>query len=91
MGTICLWNFSDDRSEAEVGFELLPEFQGKGLMSEALDSVIDFCFSRINFEIINADVHMDNQKSVGLLKRYNFVRIPGEDSPPMHKYQLRRK
>jgi ribosomal-protein-alanine N-acetyltransferase len=36
IGTICLWNFSEDRKKAEVGYELLPEYHRKGIMSEAL-------------------------------------------------------
>lgn len=29
IGTICYFNISDDGEEAEIGFELLPEFQGQ--------------------------------------------------------------
>ena len=36
IGTICLWNFSGDRKTAELGYELLPEYHGKGIMSEAV-------------------------------------------------------
>src|SRR5687767_3682938 len=34
IGTICLWNFIKEKNKAEIGFELLPEFQRKGLMQE---------------------------------------------------------
>ena len=27
IGTICLWNFSHNKKTAEVGYDLLPEFQ----------------------------------------------------------------
>jgi ribosomal-protein-alanine N-acetyltransferase len=36
IGTICLFDFSEDNSKAEIGYELLPDFQGKGIMQEAL-------------------------------------------------------
>jgi len=36
IGSVCLWNFSEDRKQAELGYELLPVFQGRGLMSEAV-------------------------------------------------------
>src|SRR5689334_22761800 len=32
IGTICLWNIADDKTTAEIGYELLPGYQGKGLM-----------------------------------------------------------
>ncbi|MDO8550885.1 MAG: GNAT family N-acetyltransferase [Ignavibacteria bacterium] len=35
IGTICLWNISKEHFRAEVGFELRPDFQGKGIMQEA--------------------------------------------------------
>lgn len=45
IGTICIWNMSEDRLQAEIGYELLPEEQGKGIMREALKAVIDFAFT----------------------------------------------
>src|SRR3982751_1592761 len=36
IGTICLWNFSDEENKAEIGYELLPSYHGKGIMHEAL-------------------------------------------------------
>ena len=30
IGTICLWNFSEDNTTAEIGFELLPDSSGRG-------------------------------------------------------------
>src|SRR5829696_2634771 len=40
IGTICLFDFSDDNSKAEIGYELLPGFQGNGIMQEATSKVI---------------------------------------------------
>ncbi|RYE25387.1 MAG: N-acetyltransferase [Sphingobacteriaceae bacterium] len=42
IGTICLFNFSNDNLKAEIGYELLPGFQGKGIMQEAASKVVDF-------------------------------------------------
>ena len=47
IGTICLWNFSQNNKTAEVGYDLNPEFQGLGIMSEALNSIIDFGFNNL--------------------------------------------
>lgn len=32
IGTICLWNLSDDKRKADIGFEILPDYFGKGIM-----------------------------------------------------------
>ncbi len=42
IGTICYWNISTEHSKAEIGYELHPDFQGKGIMQEAIIKVIDY-------------------------------------------------
>ena len=42
IGTICLFDFSDKLKKCEIGFELLPNYQGKGIMTEALQKIIEF-------------------------------------------------
>src|SRR5574338_168573 len=56
IGTICLWNISWEHERAEVGFELLPAFQKKGYMQEALTAVLDFAFNTITFHSIEGVV-----------------------------------
>nr|WP_314498161.1 GNAT family N-acetyltransferase [uncultured Chryseobacterium sp.] len=73
IGTICLWKFSDDRKEAEIGYELLPEFHRKGLMSEALKAVVGYGFKELNLKEIFAFTHKSNENSKGLLLKNNFV------------------
>jgi ribosomal-protein-alanine N-acetyltransferase len=35
VGTICLFDFSDEKDSCEIGYELMTEFQGQGIMKEA--------------------------------------------------------
>lgn len=72
IGTICLWNFSEDKFTAEVGYELNSTFQRKGFMSEALETTLAFAFQNLNLRMIEAYTHIDNKASIGLLKKYNF-------------------
>lgn len=72
VGTICLWNFSDDKKNAEVGYDLNPEFQKKGIMNEALKSVIHFGFNKLDLSKIEAFTHSENQSSIRLLEKNNF-------------------
>lgn len=73
IGTICLWNFSEDRTTAEIGYELLPKFQKKGLMTEALELVIEYSFMTLHLKNIKVYTHRDNERSVKLLERFNFT------------------
>ena len=73
VGTICLFSFSEDNMTAEIGYELHPNFQKKGIMNEALNAVIEFALSVLNLDSINASVHKNNDGSIKLLERNNFV------------------
>lgn len=72
IGTICLFNFSDDNLKAEIGYELLPGFQGKGIMQEAASKVIDFGIQHIGLNSIEAYTHSENQSSTRLLEKLKF-------------------
>ena len=73
IGTICLWKISTEQSNAEVGFELLPDHQGKGVMQEVLPKIIDFGFKTIKLQSIKGEVAPNNLKSVILLEKHGFV------------------
>lgn len=73
MGTICLWNISDDRTTAELGYEMMPEYYGQGFMNEAVRRVLEFGFEQEHFDHIEAFTHKDNDSSTKLLKRNGFT------------------
>jgi [ribosomal protein S5]-alanine N-acetyltransferase len=75
IGTICLFDFSDELKKCEIGYELLPQYQGQGVMKEALKKVIDFAFHTLKTEIIDAFTHHSNQNSILLLQKLNFKPI----------------
>ncbi|HZF64667.1 MAG TPA: GNAT family N-acetyltransferase [Chitinophagaceae bacterium] len=79
IGTICLFDFSDDNLKAEIGYELLPGFQGKGIMQEAASKVIDFGIQQIGLTSIEAYTHSENQSSTTLLEKLNFKRHSAAD------------
>jgi ribosomal-protein-alanine N-acetyltransferase len=79
IGTICLFDFSEDLSKAEIGFELLPHFQGKGIMQEAALKVIHFGFQHVGLKSIEAYTHSENQSSTRLLEKLNFKRESAAD------------
>ena len=78
IGTICLFDFSHDNSKAEIGFELLPDFQRKGIMQEATSKIIDFGIQHIGLNLIEASSHSENKSSARLLEKLNFKTDSGE-------------
>ena len=85
IGTICLFDFSDDNLKAEIGYELLPDFQGKGIMQEATSKVIGFGIQHIGLNSIEAYTHSENESSTRLLKKLNFKNSAGDDNLTMFK------
>lgn len=70
LGTCSCEINSGDR--AELGFDLARSHWGKGLMSETLQSVIRFCFERMEFKQIKAHTNLLNHQTIRLLKKLDF-------------------
>ena len=91
LGTICLWKISKDEAKAEIGYELLPENHGKGIMQEVIPRVLQFGFEEIKLEMIEAELSPRNLKSVRLLEKNNFtLATVNEENPDLEVYALRR-
>jgi ribosomal-protein-alanine N-acetyltransferase len=91
LGTICLWKISKDEAKAEIGYELLPENHGKGIMQEVIPRVLQFGFEEIKLEMIEAELSPRNLKSVRLLEKNNFtLAAVNEESPDSVVYALKR-
>ncbi len=90
VGTICLFNFSDENDKCEIGYELLTNFQGRGIMKEAAEKVIDYAFNTIKVQKIEAFLHRDNQRSIKLLEKFSFRNSnePDKANPELICYHL---
>lgn len=73
IGTICYWNFSAERKIAEIGYELNPDHQNKGIMQEAIEAVINWGFDTLKLEKIIAFTNPGNIRSNRLLLKNNFT------------------
>jgi len=72
IGTICLWNFDLQNETVEIGYELLPQFQNKGIMAEAIVHILNYGFKTIKVKMITAFPSDDNPRSVKLLEKVGF-------------------
>ncbi len=79
VGTICLFDFSNEKNSCEIGYELMIKFQGQGIMKEATEKVIDYAFQTLQFQKIVARTHKGNQNSIKLLTKFNFLRSKETD------------
>lgn len=90
IGTICLFGFSHDNSKCEIGYELLTDFQGQGIMKEAMEKVIAYAFNTIKVKKIEALLHRDNLNSIKLLEKFSFKNSNESDmkNPDLVCYHL---
>ena len=75
IGTICLFDFIDDVKKCEIGYELLTEYHGRGIMIEAAKKVIEYATKTLELKTIDALTHKDNQTSTKFLQKLNFKKL----------------
>lgn len=74
LGSICYWNIMPEEDKVEIGYEMHPDYYGKGIMHEAMQRVIEYAFEEMNVKTIEALPVKDNIKSIQLLERNQFIR-----------------
>lgn len=73
IGSIGLWRIDKESYRAELGYMLEPALQGKGLMYEALQAVVNFGFAEMKLHSLEAQLDPRNTASSALLKKAGFV------------------
>ena len=86
IGSVCFWNINAQKDSAEIGYDLLPDFRGRGYMKEAVQSVIRYGFQTLGYGLIFADLHKDHAKSIRLLEANGFLKVSEGDV--MARYEL---
>lgn len=74
LGDIGLQVSTQFREEADIGYTVIPQAQGRGIASEALPAVCDYAFNLVGVKAVNAYVLADNVGSVRVLEKTGFVR-----------------
>ncbi len=59
-------------AKLEIGYILAPAQQGRGLMTEALEVLLAYCFEVLAVHRVEALIHPDNAASIRLAERLGF-------------------
>jgi ribosomal-protein-alanine N-acetyltransferase len=99
VGTAGIFRWADEpEPAAEIGYDLAPEWWGRGLMTEALGAIAGYAFATLGLARLDALVLDGNDRSCRTLERAGFHRtglLPahGEDEHGVlrdeHHYELR--
>lgn len=73
IGTIGLYKLEPEHQLAEVGFQLMHEQWGNGLMREALTAVTRFAFDELGAHRVEARTDPRNTRTRALLERCGFT------------------
>ncbi len=69
IGSIGLFNVSDETDQAELGYSIGSRWWKKGYATEAAKAVIDFAFDTVGFHRIYASHHFENTASGHVLEK----------------------
>lgn len=72
IGTAGFWRTTPEHHRAEIGYNLLPEFWKKGIMTEALVRIFKYGFNEMNLHSVEANVNPGNLPSIKLLEKLGF-------------------
>ncbi|MEE1275841.1 MAG: GNAT family protein [Fibrobacteraceae bacterium] len=73
LGTLYLYWVSEERESAAIGFWLSKTARQKGVLAEVLPSFLQFLFSELKLNRIEAEVAFSNKKSISVLEKAFFV------------------
>jgi ribosomal-protein-alanine N-acetyltransferase len=76
LGTVGLRNFDIEEYYAEIGYDMHPDFQDSGYMSEAFEAILEFSAQQMGLKTIAAFTHQNNSASIALLEKYSFKLQP---------------
>jgi ribosomal-protein-alanine N-acetyltransferase len=74
IGIIGHYKIKPEHYRAEVGYMLLPEYNGKGIVSEALQRVVEYGFKEMKLHSIEAVLDPKNAGSEKVLLKNGFVK-----------------
>lgn len=73
LGTCGIHCWDKMRECCDIGYELLPEFWGKGYMSEAMREILTFVRNDMKIKHVNACIYPGNNESIRLAEKFGFV------------------
>ena len=75
----------------EIGYSLLPQYQGNGYASEAVRGLVDWAFEHEEVSQVLAETTPENRRSIRLLEKLRFRAVGPGSEPRAIRFQLSRR
>ena len=69
MGRVLIWEIDDNIKEWEIGWEIHPDFAGKGYSTEASKALVEFAFKELKIHRLQALCNDKNIRSENIMKK----------------------
>jgi ribosomal-protein-alanine N-acetyltransferase len=74
IGIIGHYRIKPENYRAELGYMLLPEYHGKGIISEAVKEAVNYGFNAMKLHSLEAVIDPENYASAKVLEKNGFVK-----------------
>lgn len=74
IGIIGHYRIKPESYRAEIGYMLLPAYQGKGIITEAVQEVVKYGWNEMNLHSIEAIIDPRNYASAKVLEKNGFIK-----------------
>lgn len=74
IGLVQLWSYVAHRKSWELGFGILPKYQGSGYGYEAVGLLLNYAFKNLEARKVVAMCNDQNQKSINLMEKLGMRR-----------------
>ncbi len=86
-GSIGFKSAPDENGTVEIGYSVLPEFQGQGFASEMVGGILRWAFSQREVRSIEAETDRTNTASIRGLHKNNFVETGPGTTPDSVRFR----
>jgi len=73
IGVVEIKNINKFSDDAQMGYWLAEEWQGRGIMTDCVRALITYCFNELNLRRISISIADANKKSRAIPERLGFV------------------
>ncbi|GAA4060475.1 GNAT family N-acetyltransferase [Flavobacterium cheonanense] len=74
IGIIGHYRIQPENHRCEIGYMILPQYNGQGIVTEAIKAVLEYGFEDMNMHSIEAVIDPDNIASERVLQKNGFVK-----------------
>ena len=74
IGIIGHYRIKWEHYRSEIGYMLLPEYNGQGIITEAIQLIVDYGFNTMKMHSLEAIIDPENIASARVLEKNNFIK-----------------